>query len=159
LNATDAGVVVIGIGNPYRGDDAVGVSLVRRLRDKIDATRATILEFAGDGASLMSAWEAFDSAILVDATLSGAAPGTIQRIDATSEVVPAGFFRYSTHAFGVAEAIELARTLNRLPPRLVIFGIEGTCFEAGAPLSAPVLSALATVEQAVMDELVREGGT
>lgn len=150
--------MVIGIGNPYRGDDAVGVYLARALRQKADPARTTVLEFSGDGASLISAWEAFDKAILVDATRSGATPGTIQRIDATCQSVPTGFFRYSTHAFGVAEAIELARSLNRLPEQLVVFGIEGGCFDAGESLSAPVASALATLEQSVLGELAQEKG-
>ena len=39
---------------------------------------------------------------------SGAAPGTIHRLDATETPVPSRFFHYSTHAFSVAQAVELA---------------------------------------------------
>ena len=46
--------------------------------------------------------------------------------------------RGSTHALGVAEAIELGRALGRLPRRLLVFGIEGGSFDAGAGLSPEV---------------------
>ena len=46
---------------------------------------------------------------------SGAAPGTTRRLDASRERLPAELFRGSTHALGLAEAVELARALDRLP--------------------------------------------
>jgi len=57
-----------------------------------------------------------------------------------------GTGRDGTHAFGLAAAVELARALHRLPPRLVLIGIEAGGLEHGEPLSAPVRAA---VQQAV----------
>ena len=57
----------------------------------------------------------------------------------------------STHAVGLAEAIELARTLGRLPARLVVYGIEGERFEAGTGLTPAVSAALAAVAAAVRE--------
>jgi hydrogenase maturation protease len=87
--------------------------------------------------------------ILIDAVRSGAPTGTIYRVDARAEPLPLAWFRHSTHAFSVAEAIELARSLNRLPPRLIVFAVEGKRFDSGAGLSPEV-------ERAV-DGLVRQG--
>jgi hydrogenase maturation protease len=106
-------------------------------------------ESSGEGTALMEAWEGAEAVILIDAVCSGAPAGTIHRLDAHAETVPPALFRYSTHAFSVAEAIALARTLNRLPPRLIVFAVEGKHFDAGVGLSAEV-------ERAV-DELVRRG--
>jgi hydrogenase maturation protease len=50
--------------------------------------------------------------------------------------------RCSTHALGVAEAIELARALGRLPARLEVYAIEGARFTAGAGLSPAVEQAV-----------------
>jgi hydrogenase maturation protease len=55
-------------------------------------------------------------------------------------------FRSSTHAFGLADAIELARVLNRLPRKLAIYGIEAAQFDAG---TQPSIQVLAGVERAV----------
>jgi hydrogenase maturation protease len=92
----------------------------------------------------METWQSQITVILVDATTSEAPPGTIHRIDARKQQIPRGNFRCSSHGFSVSEAIELARTLNQLPPRLLVFGIEGKDFTTGIGLSDEV-------EQAAME--------
>jgi hydrogenase maturation protease len=47
-------------------------------------------------------------------------------------------FHYSTHRFGLAEAVETARALGLLPGSLRVFGIEGQDFGAGIGLSPAV---------------------
>jgi hydrogenase maturation protease len=56
-------------------------------------------------------------------------------MDARIEPLPGTIFRLSTHGTSVADAIELGGLLNRLPQRLVIYGIEGKSFDIGAPIS------------------------
>ena len=133
--------LVIGLGNAYRGDDGVGLVVTRRLRE-LALPNVTVREESGEGAALIEAWKNSDTVILVDAVQSGAAPGTVHRLDASRAPVPLRFFHYSTHAFSVAEAVELARALNQLPPRVILYGIEGRDFSAGEsfpPKSPPRL--------------------
>ena len=141
-------MLVIGVGNAYRRDDAAGLVMARRLWEAARA-EVTLWEAGGEGTALMDAWEGAEAVILIDAVRSGAPAGTIHRLDARIETLPAAWFRYSTHAFSVAEAIALARALNRLPPRLIVFAVEGEHFDAGVGLSPEV-------ERAV-DGLVRRG--
>ena len=61
-------------------------------------------------------------------------------------------FHRSTHAISVADAIELARAMNKLPKRLIAIGIEGKSFEAGAGLSREVEAALPGAIDAVLRE-------
>lgn len=91
--------------------------------------------------------------ILLDAVHSGSKPGTIHRLDAGSRPISKRFFHHSTHAFSVAEAIELARTLGELPPRLIVYAIEGGNFAAGTELSLRAESALAEAERRVREEI------
>jgi hydrogenase maturation protease len=135
---TESGILVIGVGNTYRGDDAVGLIVVERLKDQPALNHVTLREESGEGAALMEAWRGADAVIVVDAVSSGSVPGTIHRLDVSQRTIPANFFSYSTHAFGLAEAIELARALNELPPRLVVYGIEGSSFAPGIGLSPEV---------------------
>lgn len=134
-------VLVLGLGNEFRGDDGVGRVLARRLGEAVWPGVA-VREESGEGAALMEAWKDADSVILVDAVQSGDAPGTIHRLDARAQSIPAKFFHYSTHAFSVAEAVELARALNQLPPRLILYGIEGRDFSAGEKISPQVAAAM-----------------
>ncbi len=137
-------VLVIGVGNEFRGDDALGVLMARRLGG---------VEASGEGAGLMELWAGAEKVVLIDAVRSGAEAGTVFRLDAGKEEVPTGFFHYSSHLFGVAEAIEMARVLNRLPEQVILFGVEGTSFGMGDPLSAPVEAALEELEQRILNEL------
>lgn len=131
-------LAVIGIGNQFRGDDGAGIWAARILREA-NLPGVTVLESSGEGATLMEAWDGFDSVVLVDAMRSSARIGTVRRFDAGADPLPPNLFSpQSTHAFGVAAAVELARVLNRLPPRLVIYGIEGKSFDNGCGLSPEV---------------------
>jgi hydrogenase maturation protease len=143
--------LVIGIGNTFRSDDGVGIWVVRRLRGQLPSG-VCILEATGEGAALLEAWKGAAAVVLVDAMRSGAAPGTIHRFDAGVEPIRSVFFRGSSHAFGVGEAIELARALTQLPSRLIVYGIEGGNFSAGVELSAAVVRSATEVA----DELLRE---
>lgn len=148
-------VLVIGVGNAARGDDAVGCQVIQRLQGSV-GEEVEMQEQSGEGTALMEAWQEADAVILVDAVQSGGAPGTIFRFDAHEEALPAKFFRYSTHAFSVAEAVELARVLHRLPPRLVVYGIEGQTFAAGVGLSPAVAAAVAQVVTQVRREIANQ---
>ncbi len=149
-------VCVIGIGNEYRGDDAVGRLVVWRLKSQPDVR---IIEESGEGAALMEAWKGADAAILVDAIQSGEAPGTVHRLDASAGAIPSRFFHYSTHAFSLAEAVELARALGELPSRTIIYGIEGRSFAAGSALSPEVAAAVELVAARIRSEVaeIRSG--
>ena len=131
-----ARALFIGIGNEYRGDDAAGLIAARLIRDaQLDGV--AVIENTGDGATLMEAWEGASDVIVIDAAQSGAPPGTIHRFNANERSIPRAAFT-STHAFGLAEAVELSRALGKLPEKMVIYGIESTALTAGAPLSPEV---------------------
>ena len=137
-------VVIIGVGNQYRTDDGVGIFIAGKL--KAENLPQTRIEFnRGEAASLMDCWNGSDTVFLVDAVKSGAFPGQIYRFNAQIPFMPKGFFNSSTHNFGTAAAVELAGILNRLPRLLIIYGIEGKCFEAGRGLTPEVEKAAKTV--------------
>ncbi len=146
-------MLVIGLGNELRHDDAAGLEIVRPLRDRAEEAGIDVHEQEGETLGLLELWEGADAVVLVDAISSGAAPGTIRRIDGSVEPIPTHFrSSSSTHAVGVSDAIELARTLGRLPARVVVFGIEGRCFDAGSGLSEDVRAAIAPLAERVLGE-------
>ena len=144
--------LIIGVGNDFRGDDCAGLEVARRLR-ALNLPGTVITEHTGDGAALMESWRAAGRVILIDATQSGVAPGIVHRLDASAQTIPAAFFSYSTHAFSVAEAVEMARALGELPPDLIIYGIEGTRFALGEALSPEVEAAITRVTDAVARDI------
>jgi hydrogenase maturation protease len=146
------GVLIIGLGNEYRRDDAAGLVAARRLKEAT-AKRVRVLEESGEGTALMESWKGADTVIVIDALHSGAKAGTVRRLDPHRQPIPTGLFHCSTHAFGVAEAVELARALGQLPPRLIVYGIEGTDFEAGLGLSPQVDKAVPRAVERILAEV------
>jgi hydrogenase maturation protease len=130
--------IVVGVGNRLRGDDAAGLAVIDRLRTAGLPDGVRIVEREGEAVALIDEWEAAEEVIVVDAVRSGAPAGTVHRVDALAAPLPAAFARTSSHAFGIAETIELARALGRLPGRLEVYGIEGTEFGAGRELGPVV---------------------
>ena len=143
-------VVVIGVGNLYRRDDGVGPVVVERLRGQAPGVEAVACE--QEPSRLLDEWADADLAMIVDAVSSGGEPGVVHRFDASERAVPSGVFHGSTHAFGVGEAIELARALGRLPRRVLVYGVEGREFAAGEGLSP----AVAAVVEPLVAELLEE---
>jgi len=146
--------VVIGVGNALRGDDAVGLAVASSLRERVPSG-VVVVPCEQEPSRLLDAWQGARAAIVVDAAASGSAPGRIHRFDASEAAVPTGVFRSSTHAFGVGDAIELARALGRLPSRVVVYGVEGGAFAPGEGLTPPVRAAVEVVAGSVLEDLER----
>lgn len=141
-------ILVVGIGNENRGDDALGPIAARRMQ-ALNLEGVTVCENPGDGAALIEMWRGRRGIVLIDAISSGCSPGLIHRIDASITRITPDLFRRSSHSFGVAEAVELSRKLGFLPKRFLLFGIEGKSFRIGAPLSPPVAGRIDDLIEAI----------
>jgi hydrogenase maturation protease len=141
---------VIGVGNAYRGDDAAGLAVARLLRERgVEA-----LDQEGEPVALVELLAGHGAVVLIDAVRSGASPGTVHRVDASTEPLPQELRgSTSTHAIGLGETIELARVLGRLPPRVLVYGVEGERFDAGEQLSPAVRAAIGPLADAIAAEL------
>ena len=147
-------VVVIGVGNEMRGDDAAGILAARLLREQLDPAAALILEQPGEALGLLEQWEGFQAAVIIDAIGAGLTAGTLLRHDASSGPLPAALrSSTSTHLVGVGESIELARAIGRLPAAIIVHGVQGVCFDTGAPVSEPVHEALEPLAERVRLEV------
>jgi hydrogenase maturation protease len=140
-------VLIIGVGNDWRGDDGVGL-VVARNAAVVLGSAARLVETDGEPARLIDAWRGSDAAIVVDAVRTGAAPGTVGvwpgDVD-VSAVNPRG-----SHSLGVGEAVALGRQLEALPARLTIVGIEIGTVQHGNELSSEVARALPAAVEAVV---------
>ncbi len=140
--------VVIGIGNPCRGDDAAGPLCVQMLRKRLapQVEALVCLEPAG----LLEPLARADSAYLIDACRCGGSPGTVRRFDVGAQPLPRLASPVSSHGIELSEALELARALGSLPSHCVLYAIEGRTYAAGEPPSAPVRRAVAQVVTCIL---------
>jgi hydrogenase maturation protease len=152
---------VVGVGNRYRRDDAVGLRVVAGLRATAPAgVRLACVD--GEPTRLMDAWGAARLVVVVDAArCRPATPGRIHRLvvrgrlpDGVAASAAAG-----SHGLGVPEAVELARLLDRLPRRLVLLTVEVADAGLGDGLSPAVEAAVPHVLAAVHAELDAAGRT
>ncbi len=143
--------IVVGIGNPDRGDDGAGRAVARLLKGVLPAN-VTVAEQDGESASLIALLEDAASAILIDACVSGRAAGTVRRFDAGVAPLPEAKFSVSTHGLGLAEAVELARALGQLPARCIVYAIEAASFEDGDSLSPAVAAAVKETSERIRSE-------
>lgn len=140
-------MLVVGVGNRDRGDDAAGPVVCDLLR-AIGTVETVVLE--GSVVDLPMYWGPDDDVVIVDAAAPGTEPGRITEVDAlTDRLVAPGAL--STHSVDVGAAVELARAMGRMPAALTIVGIEGASFEFGDDLVPEVRRA---VEQ-VVDRISR----
>jgi hydrogenase maturation protease len=145
---------VIGIGNPDRGDDGAGRAVARRLSAR-NPFAIEVRECAGEAAALMEAWTGFDDVVLVDACRGAGGAGSVHRFepdDIDRFASAEGLSPASTHGFGAAAAIGLARALGTLPSRLAIYAIEAARADAGADLSPDVGRAVEHVVTLLVQE-------
>lgn len=148
----EAPTQVLGIGNDYRGGDAAGLEVVRALQVG-KAEQVQVMESDGDYTTLFEAWKQVDMVILVDAASSGAVHSTIHRVDTRIQALPEGCAFSSTHAIGIAETLGLASALGRLPPCVIVYGIEEENFTTGDVLSPSVKFVVQRVVERIMADM------
>ncbi len=141
-------VLVAGLGNELRGDDAAGLLTARALR-ALRPRGVDVEEYAGDAAALAEAISHHAYVIVVDAVDSSSPAGTVKSL-APAQVSTRS--EASTHGLGLREALELARALGA-EPRVYIFTVAGRCFGLGDPPSAEVVRGAAELAAAIKEGL------
>lgn len=140
--------LVIGIGNPARGDDAVGGQVARLVAVKAHHVRVIELDYPSDA---LNAWSPEDTVVIIDAVNTGGNPGDIHLTDVVANKLPAGNWSGGgDHALGLAAVVELARALGKMPRKLVVVGIEATRFNHGSSITDAVEAAVPAAAVAVL---------
>ena len=145
-------ILVAGLGNDLRRDDGVGPEIALRVA-RSSRPGVTVLVNAGEPADLIEAWRGADVAIVLDAMRLGLDPGGCRRFEIDRAGLPRGPFALSSHATNLPDVVELARALDALPGRLLVFGVEGADFGPGEGLSPRVAASVERVAGEVLEEV------
>jgi hydrogenase maturation protease len=151
-------ILVLGIGQSFRGDDAAGLEATRMWQETHPHTagqvRVEISELPELG--LLDLLRDIEAAILVDAVQADSPAGTVIRIgpDELASFTPDA---QSAHGWGVAETLNLGRSLypNLMQIRMTLIGIVGQDFALGSPISPPIREALASAVEQIEVEVQR----
>jgi hydrogenase maturation protease len=151
-----ADTLILGVGNPLYGDDAVGVRAVQALQQRSDLPPdVTVVDGGTEGIGLIPLMETYRRVIVVDAVPMDEPPGTIRRFtwQDVRGITPERAL--SLHQSDLTEALVLAEALGSLPPELVIYGIQPHNSGWGEALSPEVQRALPVVVAALIEEVRR----
>lgn len=144
--------VVIGIGNSFRRDDGVGLSVAEDVaRRNVPGVR--VVTDIGDPATILEAWTGARVAVVVDAAMGDGAESGLIRRWTPGDGLDMGVV--SSHAMGLPQAYALGESLGRIPDRLVVFSIDIADAGYGVGHTTAVAAAVPAAAQAVLTELGR----
>lgn len=146
-----ADIIIVGIGNPFRGDDAAGWAVIDKLKETAGSA-IKLVKQQGDIAELLDIFAHHKSVYLVDACSSNDLTSAWQRIDVHQQPIPPENSQTSTHGFGVSQAIALAKNLDQLPKKLILYAIPGKNYSVSSTLSPSVARSIDSVIKAILNE-------
>lgn len=158
-----SGILVAGIGNIFKGDDAFGCELVKRLTGVDLPQDVTVIDFGIRGIDLTYALlDGYRAAILVDTVARGGSPGDLYLIEPeplTDDPDPSDLMM-SAHDLDPAKVLRLVRAMGGTCDRILLVACEPLTFgdehDGAMGLSPPVAAAVdrgAEMVRQVLDEL------
>ncbi|RLU89217.1 peptidase M52 [Streptomyces griseocarneus] len=158
--AVAARIAVIGVGNEFRRDDGVGPAVVARLRERAERRPfpdGTALSSSdGDPGRLIGLWEGTELAVVVDAAHAHPGhPGRVHRLELGKHGTWQRPGAASTHGLGLGEAIELSRSLGRMPRHMIVYAVEGADSTLGNGLGEAVAAAVEPLAERVEEDIAR----
>lgn len=157
------GVLVAGVGNIFKGDDAFGVEVAQRLARAPLPAGVTVVDFGIRGIDLTYALlDGYDAAILVDAAAGGHAPGTVSvvepEIEADSGEFAPGGMMLSAHDLDPAKVLKVVGALGGPPVKVVLVACEPEDLggDDGAMGLTPVVEAAIEPAMATVRSLVAQ---
>lgn len=150
--------MVLGIGNPLRGDDGVGIRVLEMLKVSVLPKDILLLEAGVPGFGLVTHLQEWSESgggqvTLVDAVCMGETPGVWRRFTPEEVRLIASSESLSLHQIDVANSLALADAVGVLPKNIVIYGIEPACIDWKMGISTQVSACLPDLVQNILSEL------
>jgi hydrogenase maturation protease len=147
--------LILGLGNPLRGDDGVGAAVVAALQERDLPSSVTVEDVGTPGLELVLLWQGYHRVLIVDAAEMRLEPGTWRRFRLEEAALPFAdvSLQGTLHGVGLAESLALAQALDMLPPEMVIFGVQPAHSGWSASLSKVVRTAVPALCDAISNEV------
>jgi hydrogenase 3 maturation protease len=128
-------VLILGVGNPLRGDDGAGPYLIKQLKGRIDAT---LLNGEQEPENLLDQIAGMkpDSILIVDALELGAHPGSVALLE-EDQMERRSLF---THHASLKLFIECVK--GETGAKVLVLGIQPKSIEIGQAISSEVKESL-----------------
>ncbi|MCP4418081.1 MAG: hydrogenase maturation protease [Chloroflexi bacterium] len=155
--------LILGLGNPLRGDDGVGTAVISALQTQNLPPNVDLVDGGTSGLEVVLLLKEYRRVIVVDAADMGKEPGewvcfeveTACPREGVGAVLPhnESSMNGTLHGAGFAEALALAEALGALPQELLIFGVQPQRVDWVEGLSRGVETAVSHLCQAVLAQV------
>ncbi len=146
-------VLVLGIGNPLRSDDGVGIHVIEALKDE-NLGKSVDIKEGLSGLDMLNAIIGYERIIMIDAIKTGGEPGTIYKLSVEDLHAQQTLHAFSTHDVDIPTMLKLGRDLypGKIPEDIVIIAVEAEDIETFSETCTP------KVEKAIHDvvQLIKE---
>jgi hydrogenase maturation protease len=157
-------ILIACIGNIFQGDDAFGVEVARQLAERSLPDEVRVVDFGIRGFDLAYAlMEAPEVTIFVDATMRGAAPGTLYVIEPDLQELAEPHEQgqlIEPHGMNPMKVLSMAQSMGAPFKKLLVVGCEPETLggEEGAmglsrPVQAAIGEAVSLVERLINEHL------
>lgn len=113
---------IIGLGNPLKADDGIGVRLIQELKEKNLPSNVSVHDAGTGGMKVLHVLKDFEKVIIVDAVRFGGEAGDF--LFFTPDEVRSLNESKSAHDSNIFKVLELSEKLEELPEKLIFMGIE-----------------------------------
>lgn len=146
---------VIGIGNPLRQDDGIGIVLLERLVEMKDDLPDDIEYIDGGtgGMNLLHLLARFDIVFLIDAVNFGGPIGESKLFKSEDVYSKKIQIRISTHNTDFLKIIQLSTELGENPDELFVFGVQPKDISHGSSLSPELQQKIGLLLDNLISEL------
>jgi hydrogenase maturation protease len=146
---------IIGLGNPLRRDDGIGLVLLKYLQENKEKLSKTI-EFIDGGTSgmnLLHLLRNYDIVLILDAVDFKGTPGEIKKFTMDEIQNQKIQFFLSTHEPDILTVFSLLKELDKAPTQLLIFGIQPKDVSYRIGLSKEVHQVLPILQKQILKEI------
>ena len=140
------------MGNEFRGDDALGIKVVRQLENKYAHLADYMIE-QSDLTRILEQWKD-RKVIIVDAVFTpDPQAGKIYETRSFHDLPFGNKKNYSSHGVDLPDIYALGKSIGSLPRSIHFIGVEGVSWEIGSPMRAEVLSAIDEVVKIILQHM------
>jgi hydrogenase maturation protease len=146
---------IIGLGNPLRADDGIGLLLLQYLQEhkKKLSKNIEFVDGGTSGMSLLHLLEQYNSVFLLDAVDFKGTPGEIKKFTIEEIKNQKNEFFLSTHEPDILTVFSLLKELDKAPTHLLIFGVQPKDISYRIGLSKELHQVLPILQKKILKEI------
>ncbi len=154
---TISSIGIIGVGNPLRKDDGIGILLLDQLKKESDPLphNVSFVDGGTGGMNLLHLFNRFDLIILLDAVNFQGSPGETRFFSLNDIKSQKQVSTVSTHNADLFQIIRLGQELNECPKKIFVFGVQPADVSFGEGLTEAVQNKFNDIRSSMKNHVFR----